>query len=54
MIEKKDKMDNSSSEFLVTETWANTDKAKKLLGYQPKVGVEDGVSKFIDWYKAYY
>ena len=32
----------------VTETWANTDKAKKLLYYSSKVGVEEGVSKFIE------
>lgn len=38
----------------VTETWANTDKAKKLLGYEPETSIKEGVSKFIDWYKAYY
>jgi len=33
-------------------TFANIDKAKSLLGYQPRVSVTEGVREFYDWYKA--
>ncbi len=33
-------------------TFANIDKAKVLLGYDPKVSVEEGVRRFYEWYKV--
>ena len=36
----------------VSYTYANIDKAKALLGYQPTVSVEEGVRRFYEWYKA--
>jgi len=33
-------------------TFANIDKAKKLLGYNPKYSFEEGVKNFADWYKG--
>ncbi|MBU0732194.1 NAD-dependent epimerase [Patescibacteria group bacterium] len=38
----------------VLETYANIDKAKKLLGYDPKTDIQSGINKFISWYKEYY
>jgi len=38
----------------VPETYADVSKAKELLGYQPKVKIEEGVKKFIKWYREYY
>jgi len=38
----------------VLKTSANTAKAKKLIGFKPKVKLEDGLKKFIEWYKKYY
>lgn len=35
----------------VPETYADIDKAKDMLGYEPKVGVEEGLKKFVEWYK---
>jgi UDP-glucuronate 4-epimerase len=35
-------------------TFADVSKAKKLLGYQPKVKVEEGVGEFVNWYRQYY
>lgn len=32
-------------------TCADISKAKKLLNYNPKVGIEEGISNFIHWYK---
>ena len=34
----------------VMETYADISKAKKMLGYDPKTTVEEGVSKLVDWY----
>ena len=31
-------------------TWANIDKAKRELGYAPKINLEDGLRKYISWY----
>ena len=35
----------------VNITYANIDKAKKLIGYEPKTTFEEGIQKFVDWYK---
>lgn len=35
-------------------TSADISKAKKMLGYNPKINVESGIKKFVDWYKKYY
>ena len=32
--------------------WADVSKAKKLLGWAPRVGLREGVKKLIDWYAA--
>jgi UDP-glucuronate 4-epimerase len=36
----------------VKYTYANIEKAQKLLGYAPRVSVEEGVRSFFDWYMA--
>lgn len=36
----------------VIRTYADTSKAERLLGYQPKVSVVDGVNAFWNWYKT--
>jgi UDP-glucuronate 4-epimerase len=36
----------------VSYTYADITKARKLLGYDPKVSVEDGVRRFYEWYCA--
>lgn len=35
----------------VPNTFANIDKAKKLLSYEPKTSLDVGVREFVDWYK---
>lgn len=35
----------------VDRTYASIEKAKKLLGYEPKVSFEEGIANFIEWYK---
>jgi UDP-glucuronate 4-epimerase len=38
----------------VTDTDADTSETHAVLGYQPKVDVEVGVGRFVDWYREYY
>ncbi len=35
----------------VPTTYADISKAKRLLGYKPKVSIEEGISRFFEWYK---
>jgi UDP-glucuronate 4-epimerase len=35
----------------VPRTYASIDKSKKILAYNPKTKIKDGVPKFIEWYK---
>ena len=36
------------------ETYADITKAKKILGWEPKTKIEEGVKKFVEWYRDYY
>jgi UDP-glucuronate 4-epimerase len=33
-------------------TWANIDKAKRLLGYSPQTTMQQGLKNFVDWYHS--
>ena len=35
----------------VEKTYADINKAKTLLGYNPSTKFEDGIVKFVDWFK---
>ena len=37
----------------VLKTHADITKAKNLLGYDPKVNIDEGVERFLDWHKHY-
>lgn len=49
---KRNYLGNNPTEL--TATWAKINKAKKMLGYSPKTSIEQGLSKFVAWYKDYY
>jgi UDP-glucuronate 4-epimerase len=36
----------------VIQTFAEVDKAKKLLDYQPRTSISEGLRKFINWYRS--
>ena len=38
----------------VKKTWANIDQMMSDYNYHPKTTIEEGVKKFIEWYKSYY
>jgi UDP-glucuronate 4-epimerase len=33
----------------VMRTWAAVDAARRDLGYEPRVSIEDGLARFVDW-----
>ena len=37
----------------VHETYASVEKAKRMLGFSPKVLISEGIPKFVEWYKSY-
>lgn len=43
-----DKMPNQAGD--VPKTYANIDKAQKILGYDPKTDIDEGIERFIKWY----
>ena len=34
----------------ILASWADTTKARNLLGWEPKVTLEEGVPRMVDWY----
>ncbi|MFQ6549336.1 NAD-dependent epimerase/dehydratase family protein [Aestuariibius sp. 2305UL40-4] len=38
----------------VPSTWASSDLLHTLTGFRPNMPVEDGVRRFVDWYRSYY
>jgi UDP-glucuronate 4-epimerase len=38
----------------VPVTWADTSALFAATGYRPEVGMEDGVARFVEWYRHYY
>jgi len=33
-------------------TYADISKSKRLLGYSPKISIEEGVKRFVEWYRG--
>ncbi|KAJ7505379.1 C-3 sterol dehydrogenase [Mycena galericulata] len=38
--------------FSCARRWHNIEKARRVLGYEPKVGVDEGVRLMVDWWKT--
>jgi UDP-glucuronate 4-epimerase len=38
----------------VLETYADIEKSQKMLGFQPRISLEEGIIRFIEWYKDYH
>lgn len=38
----------------VPETYADVADLEKAVGFKPATRIEDGIQKFVDWYRAYY
>jgi UDP-glucuronate 4-epimerase len=49
---KKEMLPMQAGDML--ETFADIDYSKEKLNFNPQTSIEDGIKKFIDWYKNYY
>jgi UDP-glucuronate 4-epimerase len=38
----------------VSTTWADTSVLKQLTGYAPTTNLDNGIRKFVDWYRDYH
>lgn len=38
----------------VEKTWADVQELIRNFDYSPSIPIEEGVRKFIDWYRSYY
>ena len=38
----------------IANTYANSNNLQKQFGYKPSTSVQDGIYKFIEWYKNFY
>lgn len=38
----------------VPQTWADTEALFEVTGYRPRIGVDEGVARFVDWYRDFY
>ena len=38
----------------VEKTWADSDPLMKDFGYAPKIQIEEGVERYLDWFRSYY
>jgi UDP-glucuronate 4-epimerase len=38
----------------VERTWADTSGLERDFQYKPNIGIHEGISRFVDWYKDYY
>ena len=36
----------------VEKTWANISKSEKMLNFKAKVSLEEGIERFVDWFKS--
>ncbi len=38
----------------VLETYADIDASARDLGFAPTTAIEEGIPRFVDWYKSYF
>jgi len=38
----------------VPQTYADIDRIGKAVGFAPSIGIEEGLGRFVDWYKSFY
>jgi UDP-glucuronate 4-epimerase len=38
----------------VPDTYADVDDLVATFGYRPQTTVEEGIARFVDWYRSYY
>jgi UDP-glucuronate 4-epimerase len=54
VLEKKAKIiDEPKPAGDVDITYADIEKAKRILGFSPKTGLREGLTKFVTWFKEH-
>jgi len=38
----------------VERTWADVSKSARVLGYAPRTGLEEGIGRFVTWFRGAY
>jgi len=38
----------------IEETYASIERAREMIGYEPKVAIEEGLYRFVSWFSVYY
>ena len=38
----------------IKETWADIGPIQRDFGFQPKVTIDEGIPRFVEWYRNYY
>jgi len=38
----------------VPATWADVSRLESAVGYRPNTSIEEGVARFVDWYREYF
>jgi UDP-glucuronate 4-epimerase len=51
-VAKKEMLDMQAGD--VAETFADIEKSKSKLNFEPQTSIEEGIKKFLDWYREYY
>ena len=36
----------------VRQTCADVTRARRILGYEPRVGIQEGIGRFVEWYRG--
>lgn len=60
LVQKLEKTTGAKADIIYKEeqrgdmksTYADISKAKELLGYEPKTKIEDGLKKYVEWFKS--
>ena len=54
MITERLNQRDETIDFDVVTTYADVDALGQEIGYRPATRIEQGVAKFIEWYRDYY
>ncbi len=46
-------IDDGVREGDVLKTFGSNEKAKRLFGWEPKIGIKEGIERYIEWYRDY-
>jgi len=44
----------NSAKHEIPEQFLDSSKARRILGWRPKVGLEKGIQRSLDWYRQYF